>query len=171
VDERVNHVTVVRAGLEQCEVLRSVRLRALLCDPDAFGAAHEQESLYGAQFWEDRLVQSAWFLALAEGLPTGLVACVMPPPGFEGELQLDAMWVDPRWRGTGLSHRLVAEVVRYAVEANATALTLTVAETSVAARRCYERVGFEATGERFPRRGRPGQFSEWMRMPLAAKSH
>lgn len=170
VNDCIGRVTVVRAAVDQSGALRSVRLRALLSDPDAFGATYEQESLYDAQFWANRLLQSAWFLALAEGVPIGLVACVMPPPGSGGSLQLDAMWVEPQWRGKGVSQRLVAQVIQYAVKANAIALTLTVAETNAAARRCYERVGFEATGERFPRRARAGQFSERMRMSLHGKA-
>jgi ribosomal protein S18 acetylase RimI-like enzyme len=161
----MTHVELV--GDDEWAVLREVRLRALATDPDAFGSTFEFEASQPEAFWRMRLRSSAWFVARNSAAVVGVVACVASAVSPE-ERQLDAMWVDPRWRGRGVGDDLVHAVTAYAAEARAVAVSLTVADGNDHARRLYERLGFQPTGIRAPRPRDPSSSSERLRLPLTA---
>jgi predicted GNAT family acetyltransferase len=56
--------------------------------------------------------------------------------------QIQGVWVDPALRGRGLSERGMAAVVAACLQTIAPTVSLYVNDFNVAARRCYERVGF-----------------------------
>lgn len=60
--------------------------------------------------------------------------------------QVQGVWVDPSWRGRGLSVGGMAAVVELARRDVAPAVSLYVNDFNVPARRAYERVGFRRTG-------------------------
>jgi ribosomal protein S18 acetylase RimI-like enzyme len=159
-------VTVTRLHPAQWEVLREARLKALRSDPAAFGARADVEAEEESSFWVKRLALSAWFIAYRGNEVVGVVACVAPPKERANEAQLDAMWVSPSWRGTGIAADLATAVIDHARNQGVRALSLTVAENNPAARRLYEKFGFAYTGERQPRRRDPHSFSERMVLQL-----
>jgi ribosomal protein S18 acetylase RimI-like enzyme len=109
-DEQLRVNRVERLVVEQWELLRTLRLRALLADPDCFGSTLEAEQGRPEGFWRESLRDKVWFVAMDSGQPGGLVACVTVP-GRDGERQLDAMWVEPATRGRGLGEALVRAVL------------------------------------------------------------
>lgn len=159
-------VKVDRLAGEDWSVLRAIRLRALKSDPDAFGSTFEDERARPEGFWRDRIVNSAWFLAWVGRQPAGVVAAVVPPFPTSVELQLDAMWVDPAWRGHGLGEALVDAVLAWAGDQGAECVSLTVVDGNDHARWLYERTGFCSTGEREPRPRSPCQTRERLRLSL-----
>lgn len=60
--------------------------------------------------------------------------------------QVQGVWVDPQFRGRGLSAAGMAAVVQWAQRTIAPRVSLYVNDFNLAARRCYERVGFEQQG-------------------------
>lgn len=60
--------------------------------------------------------------------------------------QVQGVWVNPRWRGRGLGVAGTAAVVRQALEGVAPVVSLYVNDYNTAARRVYERVGFDQVG-------------------------
>ena len=158
-DEQLRVNRVERFVVEQWELLRTLRLRALLADPDCFGSTLEAEQGRPEGFWRESLRDKVWFVAMDSGQLRGLVACVTVP-GRDGERQLDAMWVEPATRGRGLGEALVRAVLDRARAEGVAAVSLTVADGNDAARRLYERNGFLSTGEREPRYRDPGTWHE-----------
>ncbi|MCM2392904.1 GNAT family N-acetyltransferase [Streptomyces albipurpureus] len=60
--------------------------------------------------------------------------------------QIQGVWVDPEYRGRGLSETGMAAVLRYALADVAPVVSLYVNDYNTAARAAYRRVGFEETG-------------------------
>lgn len=136
---------ISRVEAEDWELLRDVRLRALMEDPDAFLATHAQESRFADEQWQGRAAQSngASFVVEgatgAEGLVTGIVDAD-PETVF-----LVGMWVAPALRGSGAAGELVTHVVAWARARGATRVCLSVEKHNLRAARLYERCGFTET--------------------------
>ena len=142
-------IDVRRAGEHEHRAVRDVRLRALRDAPGAFASSLSREQAYDADEWRRRIAASAWFLARDDGRIVG-VACGIDDPGETGARHLVGMWVEPAHRGGPAAPALLAAVLGWARDDGADALALWVVDGNERARRCYERAGFVATGERQP---------------------
>jgi GNAT superfamily N-acetyltransferase len=65
------------------------------------------------------------------------------------------MWTEPAWRGQGVGRSVLDQVVAWARERELRP-DLWVADSNPAARRLYERYGFEPNGETAPLREESG---------------
>lgn len=158
-------VQVVRAGADDRADARDVRLRALADAPGAFASTLEREQGFDDAEWHRRVTTNAWFLARADGATVGL-ACGIPEPDDDTGRHLVGMWVEPAFRGRGLSDLLVAAVMAWARREGAEFLALWVVDGNDRALGFYERLGFEETGERQPVPGRPDVEESRMRLLL-----
>jgi GNAT superfamily N-acetyltransferase len=128
---------------DDLDLWREVRLRSLADTPDAFGSTLEREQAFTEEEWLARLSPPAVLVLDEAGHPVGLGG------GFEhrtGALLVVAMWLDPAWRGSGLSRRILDLVVDFA-RSHDLEVELDVARNATAARAAYERYGFVPTGE------------------------
>lgn len=134
-------------------LLRDVRLRALLTDPDAFGSSYERDASHGGDHWEERATGAAagneQFIALAEddGRVVGMVGAYTPDEASRTR-HLVSTWVVPEARGRGLGSELVGAVVEWARAAGASEVTLWVVDENRPAMALYEGVGFVPTGDK-----------------------
>jgi ribosomal protein S18 acetylase RimI-like enzyme len=81
-----------------------------------------------------------------------------------------SMWVDPRYRRRGVARALVGQVVRWAAERQAHEVILWVADHNTAARRLYERLGFQPTGGHQPLPSNPALTESQLRLPLTGSA-
>ena len=133
---------------DDLDLWRDVRLRSLADTPDAFGSTLEREQAFTDEEWLTRLSPPAVLVLDEVGHPVGLGG------GFEdrpGALLVVAMWLDPGWRGRGLSRRILDLVVDWA-RAHDLDVELDVARDATSARMAYERYGFVPTGDETPLR-------------------
>lgn len=145
---------ILRAGPDDWERLRDLRLRALVDAPEAFGSTHEREAAQSqddwrafADGWEGTAHQAVFVTADDGGRWMGLAVGVVR----EADLSLAnlyAMWVDPAARGMGAGRLLVGSVVAWAGGAGAERLELCVTEANDQALALYRSSGFEPTGGR-----------------------
>ena len=154
----------VRVTEDQWRDLRAVRLAALAEAPTAFGSSLEREQAFDEDQWRAWTRSAGVFLALVGGSAIGMVAGVSGDSGTERNLV--AMWVDPGWRGHEAASKLVSLVVDWATAEGSQRLRLWVAEGNEAARRIYERQGFQATGARRPMPSNPLVYREEMVLHL-----
>lgn len=84
------------------------------------------------------------FVAEVDGVVAGTVS------GGDGDstatAAMTAMWVDPRFRRTGVGDRLVKHIVDWAAHAGYGDMFLWVTAVNAGAERLYRRNGFERTG-------------------------
>lgn len=129
---------------------RDIRLRALADTPDAFGSTLELERTFTEADWRSRL-SGATVVASSGGEPVGCGAVFENRPGHAAVV---AMWVEPAYRGQGLSRRILDDLVGWARERG---LTVEIgvsraSPTAHAARAAYESYGFVHTGRTHPLR-------------------
>jgi ribosomal protein S18 acetylase RimI-like enzyme len=141
-------VQIRRATEEDWQLVRDVRLAALQEAPNAFGSTYERARALDEQAWRGRLrsPDAPTFLALDGEDVVGLDGVFM----HRGMPHLVAMWVAPHARGSGIGAALTQAVVDWAATQGAPRILLGVAEDNDRARRLYERLGFEMTGNSEP---------------------
>jgi GNAT superfamily N-acetyltransferase len=142
---------------------RDIRLQALQESPGAFGSSYAREREFEDQVWRDRLADpgSVCVLVVADGTPVGMGGGFTDGPGL---LHVVAMWVEPAARRRGVGH-LVLDALRDWAGARGLRLHLDVYSGNPGARRCYERYGFEATGETRPVAEGSAELAERMLLP------
>lgn len=120
------------------ETVRPLRLRALREDPDSFGSTLEREQDRPDEDWDIWVKDT--LIAFDGETPVGMANLKLDREPAE----IFGMWVAPDARGQGVGETLLRALLDRAGER---AVKLCVAETAPAARRLYERLGFEPTGE------------------------
>jgi DNA-binding MarR family transcriptional regulator/GNAT superfamily N-acetyltransferase len=111
----------------------------------------------------DRKREAAW-IAEAGGQPVGCVFCMRKS---DEVAQLRLLLVEPHARGMGIGERLIAECVTFARRSGYHEIVLWTNDVLAAARRIYERAGFELAGSAEHHSfGRDLVGQDW-RLPLA----
>ena len=139
-------ITIRRLFPEDAAPFRNIRLDGLRRDPDAFSSTFEEENRRPLSFFEDRLARSAVFGAFRGAELLG-VAGFYVQPGLKHAHKgmLWGMYVRPEARGVGIGAKLVEAVVEHA-RCHVELIELTVVSENLAARKLYERFGFEEYG-------------------------
>lgn len=140
---------IIRAQDDDWPLVREIRLRSLSTSPSAFGQSWETESTYEDTVWQERVHDAAWFLAVEDDQPVGVVAARHEADSPANERELQAMWVTPGSRKAGIAHRLAEAVFAWAAEDGADTVTLYVGPTNTAAHALYDDLGFSDSGERW----------------------
>jgi len=140
-------ISTRRVRPDDSDLLKRVRLAALLDTPTAFASTFAAESQATDERWAALAEQRsagpdhATFFAVDGDDAVGLVG------GHRidtGTVQLVSMWTAPVARGNGVGEMLVGAVVEWAAGA---AVELWVTRGNDAAQRLYERCGFAETGD------------------------
>lgn len=140
-----------RITLDDLEVFRTTRLRALADSPASFGSTYAAEAERPHAEWTDRVLRAAegderaMFLAFEGEECVGLAGG--GEDDYDAERQLVSMWVAPAHRGTQVATELVEAVLGWAAAGGADTIALWVTKDNDRARRFYERMGFEITGD------------------------
>lgn len=129
---------------------RPLRLAALRDHPEAFGTSLEEEQ--GDEPGNDvaRLIGEPPSVTLGGFVEDRLVAsaCLLVSPRIKQRHKghVSAVYVAPEWRGTGLGHGLVRDIVAHARSSGLMTLTLSVTVGNAPARQLYSRAGFQSYG-------------------------
>ena len=140
---------IIRAQDGDWSLVREIRLRSLSTDPSAFGQDWETESAYEDEVWQERVREAAWFLAVDAGQPVAVVAVRHEEDSTENERELQAMWVSPSSRHSGIAQELAEAVFGWTAQDEADTVTLYVGPDNKAAKSLYESLGFMDTGDRW----------------------
>jgi GNAT superfamily N-acetyltransferase len=140
--------SVRRAGPEDWEQVRAMRLAALAESPTAFASSLAREQAYEDEDWREWTRGAATFVAFHGDEPVGMAGVV--PGDNADERQLVAAWVHPDHRRTGVATALVAAVEQWAREHGAARLTLWVTTTNEPAQAVYRAKGFTPSGRSKP---------------------
>jgi GNAT superfamily N-acetyltransferase len=157
-------VEVRRLHSDDWRLYRTIRVRALLDAPEAFGSTAAEAKRLGEEEWRRRLSTRAAFVALDGTAPVGLVSGIEAEEA--GDAELISMWVDPRWRRQGVASLLIDTVIDWATGQGFSGLRLWVADGNENAERLYARAGFKKTGQRQLMGHGPGRMEFAMLRPL-----
>lgn len=136
-----------RAEPSDWEVYRSIRLRSLSEEPDAYEAEYEAEARFEPDRWKARLATATSFLAFDDdqaliGTATGLWT------GDGETVVVVGMYVAPEARGRGCAHQLLDAIADLSSRRRGRRLTLEVADSNSRAAHSYRSYGFVETGRR-----------------------
>lgn len=140
---------IIQAQDDDWPLVREIRLRSLSSDPSAFGQTWERESTYDESVWRRRVRDASWFLAVEEDTPVAVVATRHEEDSPANERELQAMWVTPGHRKSGIAQQLADAVIALAGEDGADTVTLYVGPRNEPARHLYDALGFTDTGDRW----------------------
>jgi GNAT superfamily N-acetyltransferase len=153
------------------QLLREIRLRALLDSPDSFGPTYEATVAEPESLWR-RWASGAEgrfqvIVALdTTGNATGLISCSVRESGAGG---LGALWVAPEVRGMGLGRELMRAGIAWLESHGCGRIELHVTDGNPA-ESLYESLGFSRTGARHPLREGSPLFEVTMSRELAPES-
>lgn len=144
-------IEIRRTTLDDWLAWKEMRLTALRLAPTAYGETYAKaiagDDHYWQKWWLERTDDIAMrALAYADGEPAGQVGVVQwRGPGTIP--MLISMWVEERFRGSGVADALVEDAVAWARDNGYSQIELGVTEGNETARELYRRHGFEPTGE------------------------
>lgn len=140
--------TIAAIGPDDWRAWRTIRLRALLEAPEAFGTTYAKAAGPSdhENYWRGYFVTNGQnYVADRGGDVIGIVRVVGPSQG--GVAELMSLWVAPEARGLGVGAALVERCWDWLQRsAPGESLHLNVRRHNRAARRLYERLGFAVIG-------------------------
>lgn len=151
---------VLRVAAGDAARLKQVRLAALEEAPSAFGSSYDAEAGRPDAEWVQRAVAGshgsdrATFFARRDDEVVGLVGGYRTEPSAS-TVELVSMWVAPLVRGRGVGALLVDAVTSWAIDTDASSISLWVTCGNTPAERLYESKHFVPTGELRPRPSDP----------------
>ena len=151
----MHEIRRIRQG--EGHLYRFLRLAALKDTPEAFQTTYGEAVAKGDEQWAAQAdgaaagVDRASFLAFADNEPAGLASVyrregVLAETGISAEAELLQVWLDPAFRGTGLSRELVMACIRWSAEVGVCRLVAEVKAGNHHARSFYLGLGFRASG-------------------------
>jgi len=148
-----NHLAIRRITESDGPLLRTIRLRALKEDPDAFGSTYADQAAYPAQRWSAMAAESAdgddrcVLLAFHGEAPAGMIRTVRDGrrPGVFG---VYSVWVAPDARRRGVGLALLDAIEAWVRSVRGFLLELSVMEDGQAAQALYEAHGYRLDGRR-----------------------
>ena len=150
-------IEITKAGAEDAQRLRSVRLAALKDTPDAFGAKHEDELLFSDSQWQDRLKYTYWCFVVADGVDIGLLAVDKADKDRNSDCWLSSWWISDAFRGQGVAQLMMEWVIKLSRENDWKIIGLGVWPENLRARSAYKKLGFLEADKPLPSRSKPGQ--------------
>jgi ribosomal protein S18 acetylase RimI-like enzyme len=136
---------------EDAVVFQGLRLRALLENPEAFGASYEEDKDTPIDKVAERirttLPDSPTFGAFLDGMLVGMVGIARSPRKKQHHRALIwGMYVTPEARGKGIGKQLLTTAIDHARQAGVEELTLAVTVGNLSARKLYVSSGFNPYG-------------------------
>lgn len=139
-------LTIRILGEADAEAYRTIRLRALLTAPEAFGSLHAIEAKRPLADHAARLASTRVFVAYDGSEMVGMAGFARnaaPKEAHKGFLW--GFYVDPATRGQGVGTTLLAAVLEHA-RTSVEQVTLTAVEGNTPALALYEKAGFSRYG-------------------------
>jgi ribosomal protein S18 acetylase RimI-like enzyme len=150
----MGELAIRTTGGGDAAAFRELRLEALWMHPEAFATDHAESAAKPFEWWTDRAAagsgETNQVLYVAEASGGELVGmCGLfrengPKLNHTGHLW--GVYVRPAWRGLKIADALVDACEEWARDHGLRVIRLAVIEGNTAARRCYERRGFNACG-------------------------
>lgn len=146
--------------------VRELRLRALKCDPAAFGSTLAREEAFTDDLWQERTTRTATSETSSQWVavdPSERLVGTAVVAEAEGRVNVFSMWVEPGLRNQGVGGRLLDAGLAWAGKRFAgREIHLEVNPRQVSAVRLYASRGFRFVGQPRPLDHTPGEHVQRM---------
>lgn len=140
-------VAIRLLGPEDVEVFRRIRLEALRSEPASFASSAEDWERLPDEEWRRRVTGNPIFVAFQDESPVGIMGLIRERSSKTAHRATIVMvYVQKRYRGTGLSRKLLDKVIVHARETGVRQLELAASVENPAAIRFYGNEGFREIG-------------------------
>ncbi len=139
-------IIIRQLELKDAAAYKALRLEALQEEPEAFLSSYEEEKDKPQTFWEQRVTKNPVFGAFSGDMLVGVVGYFVsgrPKNSHKGHVW--GTYITPKFRDKGIAEKLMRELIRHA-ELHVESLLLGVATSNKAARKLYDKLGFEVYG-------------------------
>ncbi len=124
---------------------RSIRLRCLKENPEAFGTTFETANTWDLPNWVTQVERLKTFIATISGNDVGVARIAKDEKNPEIAWVI-SMWVAPEARGRKVATQLLQTMIQWATERGVTLLKLDVVDSNTAAIALYKYLGFKPNG-------------------------
>jgi homocysteine S-methyltransferase len=153
--------------VEQWDVVRDIRLRALKTNPEAFGGNFEEESGWSEEKWRELFIKSDYLVAFVDGKSAGMLFIEVLDGDHGATCWIGGCWVDPEFRGKKVFSAIFNSLDLFAGKKGWQRQGLGVWTHNATAIAAYEALGFNLAGDPMPSTMQPGKF--YMHMARDAK--
>ena len=160
-DLRMSHNILVEIiHPNEWQRLRSIRLKSLSVNPEAFGATHEIESADNEAAWRMKFEKLDFLIASIDGVDAAMMSVEELVGDFGATCWIGGCWSDPDYRGKGLLRNLFEFVDSQDRDWKIQGLGVWIDNYNAIA--AYEKLGFVKMGEDTPSTRQPGKFHQRM---------
>jgi len=149
-------IEIVTATVNDFDRLRALRLAALKDTPDAFGAKYEDEVEKPILDWQNRLKNTHWCFAVADGVDVGLLAVDRAQKDRNSDCWLSSWWIHQDHRGSGIPKLMLNWLEQLCIEKKWEKIGLGVWPDNLRAISAYKKLGFTEAEKLLPSRSIPG---------------
>ena len=149
-------IEIVTATVNDFDRLRALRLAALKDTPDAFGAKYEDEVEKPILDWQNRLKNTHWCFAVADGVDVGLLAVDRAEKDRNSDCWLSSWWIHQDHRGSSIPKLMLNWLEQLCIEKKWEKIGLGVWPDNLRAISAYKKLGFTEAEKLLPSRSIPG---------------
>jgi RimJ/RimL family protein N-acetyltransferase len=154
-------VEVALLSPDEWERLKAIRIRALIENPDAFGANLEEVQAQSKEVWLKLFEKEDYLVASINGVDVGMLYIEVLKGDHDATCWIGGCWTDPIYRGNGVMRALFNYIDNHALEKDWIRQGLGVWVDNLLAIKAYKSLGFTFAGEKMPGR-REGKFFQHM---------
>lgn len=135
---------------DEWERLRSIRLRALKENPEAFGADFKEVESRSREEWLKDYNKEDYLVASIDGVDVGMLYIEVLNGDHGATCWIGGCWTDPAFRGNGVMRALFDYIDNHAQEKGWIRQGLGVWVDNLGAINAYKSLGFTFAGEKMP---------------------
>jgi GNAT superfamily N-acetyltransferase len=146
---------------KEWERLRAIRIRALIENPEAFGANLTEVNAQSKELWLKLFEKEDYLIASISGVDVGMLYIEVLKGDHGATCWIGGCWTDPISRGNGVMRALFNYIDSHAQEKGWIRQGLGVWVDNLIAINSYKSLGFTFAGEKMPG-SREGKFFQHM---------
>jgi len=143
-------VEVALLSQDEWERLKAIRIRALIENPEAFGAALVEVEAQSREVWLKLFEKEDYLVASINGMDVGMLYIEVLNGDHGATCWIGGCWTDPSYRGNGVMRALFNYIDHHAKEKDWVRQGLGVWIDNLLAIKAYESLGFTFAGEKMP---------------------
>ena len=147
---------------EEWERLREIRIRALMENPEAFGANLAEVKAQSKEVWLKLYEKEDYLVASINGVDVGMLYIEVLKGDHGATCWIGGCWTDPSYRGQGVMKALFSFIDENCESKGWQRQGLGVWTHNLEAIKTYEALGFLVAGEKMPSTNYPGQYFQHM---------